>query len=282
MSLKDLRQKIKSIKSTAKLTQAMQMVAAAKMNKAINATLASRAYSDTAWAVAWDLIGRQDLIHPLFQKSNQRSADQTIIISFTSNRGLAGSFNTTVIRKVLENLTSQTKIVTIGKKGKEYFARFHPDKLLAHFEAPETYVNISLAQELFRFVSDQYTGGNASRIIVIYNRFVSVVKQNINSEQILPIKVENQVLPGHTNEFSIEPNPQTVLNILIPRIIISRFVQITLESIASEQAARMVAMKNATDNAKDIAADLTLIYQGLRQASITREIIEISAGANAL
>lgn len=278
-SAQELRRKIKSIKSTAKLTKAMQMVAASKMNKAIEAATSSRNYSDLAWSIVGDLVGTATL-NPLL---SVREVNKKLLVVFTSNKGLAGGFNAQVIKKTIDSIDENTDIVTIGKKGKNYFARFHPHKLIADFEAPDTYPKSKDVEDLVVFLQNKFLSGEYDQISVVYNVFRSAVSQVSSIEQVFPVKiVETKKDNIDYNEIKIEPNAKTVLDYIIPRVILARVYQIFLDSSASEHASRMLAMKNATDNAKDILGDLTLTYQGVRQSGITREIIEVSAGANAL
>lgn len=278
-SAQELRRKIKSIKSTAKLTKAMQMVAASKMNKAIEAATSSRNYSDLAWSIVGDLVGTATL-NPLL---SVREVNKKLLVVFTSNKGLAGGFNAQVIKKTIDSIDENTDIVTIGKKGKNYFARFHPHKLIADFEAPDTYPKSKDVEDLVVFLQNKFLSGEYDQISVVYNVFQSAVSQVSSIEQVFPVKiVETKKDNIDYNEIKIEPNAKTVLDYIIPRVILARVYQIFLDSSASEHASRMLAMKNATDNAKDILGDLTLTYQGVRQSGITREIIEVSAGANAL
>lgn len=278
-SAQELRRKIKSIKSTAKLTKAMQMVAASKMNKAIEAATSSRNYSDLAWSIVGDLVGTATL-NPLL---SVREVNKKLLVVFTSNKGLAGGFNAQVIKKTIDSIDENTDIVTIGKKGKNYFARFHPHKLIADFEAPDTYPKSKDVEDLVVFLQNKFLSGEYDQISVVYNVFQSAVSQISSIEQVFPVKiVETKKDNIDYNEIKIEPNAKTVLDYIIPRVILARVYQIFLDSSASEHASRMLAMKNATDNAKDILGDLTLTYQGVRQSGITREIIEVSAGANAL
>lgn len=278
-SAQELRRKIKSIKSTAKLTKAMQMVAASKMNKAIEAATSSRNYSDLAWSIVGDLVGTATL-NPLL---SVREVNKKLLVVFTSNKGLAGGFNAQVIKKTIDSIDENTDIVTIGKKGKNYFARFHPHKLIADFEAPDTYPKSKDVEDLVVFLQNKFLSGEYDQIGVVYNVFRSAVSQVSSIEQVFPVKiVETKKDNIDYNEIKIEPNAKTVLDYIIPRVILARVYQIFLDSSASEHASRMLAMKNATDNAKDILGDLTLTYQGVRQSGITREIIEVSAGANAL
>lgn len=278
--VQDLRRKIKSIKSTAKLTQAMQMVAASKMNKAVDAASASRAYSNLAWEIIQGLKLDSTNLNPLLQS---HPIKKKLLVVFTSNKGLAGGFNTQVIKKTIELLDNQTDLITIGKKGKNYFARFHSDKLIADFDTPNSYPKVADVENLSLFLKNKFLSHEYNQIGAVFNQFKSAVSQLTIYEQIFPVKpIEDNADHGKYIEAKIEPDAKTVVDHIVPRVILARIYQIFLDSIASEHASRMLAMKNATDNAKDILGDLTLTYQGVRQANITREIIEVSSGANAL
>lgn len=310
-STQDLRRKISSVKATGKLTRAMQMVAASKMNKATAAAVASRTYAKEAWAILGNLSGRTpDVTHPLFASSDTKSALSRVeglptakraIIAITSNRGLAGSLNSALVRLVSQNLDADTDLIVLGRKGVSYFRRFHPSNLKADFPASDSTPRAADAQPIAKLVTDGFLAGEYSQVSVAYTDFVSTLTQKPRLEQLLPIVPtlgdSSEVLPAgrqgiaassevspkaDLSELIVEPNPQTVLDLLASRIVPLRLYQMLLESSASEHSARMVAMKSATDNAKEIVADLTLTYQSIRQANITREIIEVSAGANAL
>ncbi|MCA9388684.1 ATP synthase F1 subunit gamma [Candidatus Berkelbacteria bacterium] len=279
-STQDLRRKIKSVKSTAKLTKAMQMVAASKMAKAVSRAAASRAYSDLAWQVVQNLVSRTNIDHPYLKANN---SDRVALLVLTSNRGLAGSFNSQIIKKSVENLTKDTDLFVIGRRGQSYFRRFHPDKVKAEFDAPDSSPSITDIGPISSLVTKSFQLGDYGKIGVVYNRFISTLNQEPVIEWLLPIEnnvsVEDEIVQ---TEYKIEPSPNEVINTILTKIVPSRIYQVLLDSSASEQSARMIAMKSATDNALEIADDLTLTYQSIRQANITREIIEVSSGAAAL
>ena len=280
-STRDLRRKIASVKATGKLTRAMQMVAASKMNRATAAATSSRRYADEAWAVIGELAERTNLTHPLFAlpKSGKRA-----IIVIASNRGLAGSFNTQVIRLASSTLDATTDLITVGRKALQYFRRFRPDNLKAEFPASDATPTSADVTPIAQLITKKFLDGEYQRVDVVYNQFVSTLVQRPVTEQLLPIKPEASTGEATDlgGEFTIEPSPSEVLSALAERIVPLRLFQMLLESAAAEHSARMVAMKSATDNAKEIVGDLTLTYQSIRQANITREIIEVAAGANAL
>lgn len=305
-NLRDLRRKIKSIQGTKKLTQAMQMVAASKMQKSIKQTEISRDYSRLAWEIIKNVGAKTDVSqHPLLQKRE----DKTIaLLLITSNRGLCGGLNAQIIRKIVSYIKEKreknikTEIITIGNKGKLFIARYYKDLLVADFPAPDRLVEFSDIIPIAKLVLDDYQNGKYDRVCLFYSHFVSTLRQQPIRRQLLPIpdlteveeyqlgkKIDQNNLttlqaynPKSNLEYKFEPDVKSILDILLPSVIRLQIQQILLEANASEHSARMMAMKNATDNAEELIGDLTLTYNSLRQAAITREITEISAGAEAL
>jgi F-type H+-transporting ATPase subunit gamma len=301
-SLRDLRRKIKSIQSTKKLTQAMQMVAASKMQKSIRFAESGREYSRLSWEIIKNIKQKTDISgHPFL---NSRPVKKTALILVTSNRGLCGGLNSQVIRKATDYISSSNNkteidIITIGNKGK-IFAAKSPNKLVADFPAPDKIVEFSDVLPLSNLIFNDFNKGTYDKVVIFFNQFISTLTQVPVSRQILPIpdlgeieeyelKFENKnnVSKKQENiknkiEYLFEPDTKTILDTILPTIVKIQLHQILLESSASEHAARMIAMKNATDNASDLIDDLVLTYNGLRQDAITKEITEISAGAEAL
>ncbi len=256
----------------------MQMVAASKMTKAVQAATASRAYSDLAWRLVSEIAGATPFRHPLLAK---REAGRQLVIILTSNRGLAGSYNAQVLRSALNTPTDDTDIATVGRKGLAYIRRFRPDQLVADFEATDSLPRASDIRPITSFAIQEFTKGTYHRVLLAYNKFQSTLSQVATIEQLLPVVPPVRESPEQT-EYRIEPDPATVLTALLERVVPSRFYQLALDAAASEHSARMLAMQNATENAGEIVDELTLTYQSVRQANITREIIEISSGAAAL
>ena len=280
-STQDLRRKIASVKATAKLTRAMQMVAASKMSRAVQAATASRSYADTAWTVLGDLAVRTGATHPLFK---ERSVGKVALIVVASNRGLAGSFNSQVFRAATTALGDDVELITVGRKALAYMRRFHGEQLIADFPASDATPRTADASPITQLVTDRFLRGEYRAVLVAYNKFESTLMQRPVVEQLLPVvpTTPDAETVATLAEFTIEPNLTEVLDALVRRVVPLRLYQMLLDSSASEHSARMVAMKSATDNATDIVGDLTLTYQGVRQANITREIIEVSSGAAAL
>jgi F-type H+-transporting ATPase subunit gamma len=219
--------------------------------------------------------------YPLLAKRPIRRAG---VILITPDRGLCGSLNANIIRRavrfVLDEAGVPTPIVTVGRKGRDFMRRYGRD-IEAEFTAlgdSPSYLEIS---PISRIAIQDYISGAVDAVYVIYTRFISTLSQRPEIVKVLPVEAPAEA-SGIYREFIIEPNPRDVLNYLLPRFVEVQIYQAILDSIASEQSARMVAMRNATDNANGLIKDLTLTYNKVRQAGITNEILEIAAGANAL
>ena len=286
-STRELRRKIKSIKGTQKLTQAMQMVSAAKMNRAIQRAQASRTYSGLSWNIIQQLLNRvgRDQ-HPLF---DHRPIKNVAIIVITSNRGLAGGLNAQLLRKVSETIKDRqaagktVSVFSMGKKGTQFIARYYGDTLKGDFPTPDTVAGMADITDLATITLDGFLAKKYDEVVVCFNEFKSMLSQAPTIRPLLPVVVdEAQAANPDTSDVIFEPSQERVLDVLLPRAVRTQLYQMLLDANASEHAARMLAMKNATENAGEIIDDLTLTMNGVRQAGITREISEISAGAEAL
>ncbi|MBI3495123.1 ATP synthase F1 subunit gamma [Candidatus Berkelbacteria bacterium] len=282
-SLQLYRRRIKSIANTRQITKAMELVAASKMRRAQQQTLRSRPYASVTDQFL-NILSRvtQPTDHPLLQ---QRNIERALMVVITSDRGLAGIYNNQLMKKVVE-FTGENRIIfeyiTIGKKGQDFFARTGKT-MVATFTKFSDHPAITDIRPIATLVSDEFIKGNYQAIYIAYTDFVSMIKQNPMIAQLLPIKPaeiaqENIV----TKEFKFEPTKDEILEFILPRALETMLYQKILESIASEHSARMIAMKNASDNAKDIIDDLTLTYNSIRQAKITQELAEITSAANAV
>jgi F-type H+-transporting ATPase subunit gamma len=280
-SQRDIRRRIGAVRNIKQITRAMQFVAASKLKRAQDATLASRPYSDKLDEVLADLaavLGAED--HPLLA---ERESGKRLIVLVTTDRGLAGPLNTNTIRfasrEILDHPGDLT-VVTVGRKGRDAMRRAGVP-LEAHFAGFGDRPSFADVIPLARLISDDFLAGTYGRVDVIYSRFVTTLTQRPEMIQLLPIRPSQDTdgIPG--NQFLFEPSAAAVLQQLLPRYVATRLFQTVLEGKASEESSRMVAMKNATENAEDLIEDLTLSYNKVRQANITREMIEIASGAQA-
>ncbi len=279
----ELTRRIKSIKSTRKITKAMQMVSAAKMRKAQNATLASRTYAGLAWELISSL-GSFDFAHtPLLRTYPEAKKIGIVVIS--TNRGLVGSFNTNIYNKVRdieqEHPDLQPEYIVMGRKMRDIARRLRKD-IIAEFNKLDTTIPPEEIYPLARLLTEKYTSGEYQKIVIVYNHYVSTLVQQPRVKQLLPLTPVSEDQTTDNVESLFEPSPQEVLEHLLPRIIESQLYQAVLENDASEHSARMIMMKNATEASGDLIDDLTLTFNRLRQSKITTELSEITAGKIAL
>ena len=280
-SQREIRRRIGAVRNIKQITRAMQFVAASKLRRAQEATLASRPYSGKIDEVLADLaavLSGED--HPLLA---EREGGARLIVLFTTDRGLAGPLNTNTIRFAAREITEHPgdlQVVTVGRKGRDAMRRARVP-IAAHFDGFGDRPTFADVIPLARLVTDDFIGGTYGRVDLIYSRFLSTLVQRPTMEQLLPVRPaeDTEGIPG--GQFIFEPDPASVLRQLVPRYVATRLYQAVLEAKASEESGRMVAMKNATENAEELIGDLTLSYNKVRQANITREMIEIATGAQA-
>ncbi len=290
-NLKDLKNRIESVKSTRKITKAMQMVAAAKLRRAQEAAEAGRPYAERMLAVMSGLaasVGNSEGAPRLLAGTG---SDQThLLVVMTSERGLCGGFNTTIVRlaraKIAELLAAgkTVKLLTVGKKGREQLKREYGDLMVAHVDLSDVKsIGYGNAAEIANDVLTRFDAGEFDVASIFFNTFQSVISQIPTETQIVPAKFD---APEEADDaatlYDYEPSEEAVLEDLLPRGIATQIFTALLENAASEQGARMSAMDNATRNAGDMIDKLTIQYNRSRQAVITNELIEIISGAEAL
>lgn len=280
-SQRDIRRRIGAVRNIKQITRAMQFVAASKLKRAQDSTLAARPYAEKIDEVLADLAavlsGEE---HPLLAR---RGDGKRLVVLITTDRGLAGPLNTNTIRFAAQEITSHPgdlTVVTVGRKGRDAMRRARVP-LEAHFEGFGDRPTFADVLPLARLITDDYLAGLFARVDIIYSHFVSTLVQRPTVDSLLPIEPtqDTEGIPGR--QFIFEPSPANVLEQLLPRYVATRLFQAVLEGKASEESSRMVAMKNATENAEELIEDLTLSYNKVRQANITREMIEIASGAQA-
>jgi len=282
-NIRIIKKRIKSVQNTSKITKAMEMVAASKMRKAQERALQARPYAEKLIEVMADLAaqpGGEEALHPLLTR---RPVNKIAIIHMTSDKGLCGGLNTNVNKQTGNFLLSQSvdvSLVTIGKKGLEFMSRAGRE-IRAEFTLISDRPNVDEILPVARIVIDDYIEGLVDQVYLSYSKFISTAVQRPVMEELLPIQPA-EIPHGRNIEYIYEPNAGDVLSGLLPRYVEMRIYQTLLESIASEQSARMVAMRNATDAANEMIEHLTLVYNKARQEQITTELLDITAGAAAV
>ncbi len=315
-NLKDIRRRIKSINNTAKITRAMEMVSAVKMKKAINNVLAIRDYAHSAWSILGNLSRAFEKYN--YGLLEVRPVEKVLMIVITSNRGLCGSFNSQTIKKIIAQLDNPKNIatnrigkkkvepkvnldeikidfITIGRKGENIVRRLKKE-IIATFPELTYLPGIESVRPLSKIIIDEYLEKKYDKVVIVYTDYISAMLQESKIRQLLPVSkidLEKQIadigslakkydLNKPIREYKVEPSPKKVLQHIFPRLIEMQIYHAILESNASKESSRMIAMRNATDSAKEIAGDLTLMHNQIRQMKITQEISEISAGRAAL
>lgn len=282
-NIRIIKKRIKSVQNTAKITKAMEMVAASKMRKAQERALQSRPYAAKMLEVLGDLAAqpKSDVTnHPLLVK---RPVKRIAVIHMTSDRGLCGGLNANVNKLTAAFILKQdvpVTLIAVGKKGLEFMSRAGRD-IRAEFTSISDRPYLDEALPIARIVIDDYSQGLVDQVYIAYPNFRSTAVQVPVMESLLPIEPA-EIPAGKNVEYIYEPNPAAVLNELLPAYIEMRIYHALLERIASEQSARMVAMRNATDAAKEMIQTLTLLYNKARQEQITTELLDITAGAAAV
>ncbi|XXF77634.1 ATP synthase F1 subunit gamma [Myxococcaceae bacterium GXIMD 01537] len=292
-SLRDIRKRIRSVKNTRQITKAMKMVAAAKLRKAQDAIIAARPYAQMLDTIIADLASRagdDGLAHPLLAA---RPVKRVELVLLTSDRGLAGGFNSNVIRRasrfLYENSALESiRMSTVGRKGHDFF-RQRGQTIRKDFGGLYQRLNYRSAADVAEEMTASFLNGEVDAVYIVYNEFLSAISQKVVVQQLLPLQAFGEAPAAGAStgaaslvDFKYEPDRQSVLDRLVPQAVSIKLYRALLESVASEQGARMSAMENATSNASDMIAQLSLTYNRTRQAVITKELMEIVSGAEAL
>ncbi len=285
-TIREIRRRIRSVTSTAKITRAMQMVAASKMRRAQLAALAARPYADKMRQMLSDLqesvvTQREEAPHPLMV---EREASRVAVVLISTDRGLCGGMNANLNRFMaafaLEHQNLDIVTVAVGRKAREFLVRTGLPAIAEFTHLPD-YPSIEDAHPLSRVVMDEYISGNVDRVYLLFPLFINTMAQQPEIRQLLPIQIPKRQTTASV-QYIYEPSPAEVFDDLLPRYVERQVYDALLEKSASEQSARMVAMRSATDAANEMVEDLTLIYNKARQESITKELLDIAGGAEAL
>lgn len=298
---REIKRRIKSVGSTRKITKAMEMVAAAKMRKAVAKVLATRSYADLIWQTVLDLAGKVEIKqHAFFRR--KKEVNKVAVVLISSNRGLCGSFNAQIAEKVAQSIrwhhpeSRETEIIAFGTKGRDEIRR-RGFGISADFPKNDITFDSTEIRPIAKLVASGFVAGKYDRVFVAYTDYMSALRQAPHVTQLIPITKDIDIRLGHINhekeikgekrddvfaDFIFEPSREAVFEAFLPRLIEVQIYQAVLESEASEHSARMLSMKNASEAAAEMIADLTLAYNKARQAGITAEIAEVSGGAAAL
>jgi F-type H+-transporting ATPase subunit gamma len=289
---REVRIRIRSVKNIAQVTRALQAVSASKVRKAMAAMLSTRPYATKAWQVLTHIAGQpgRATLHPLL---TPRTIDRTeLVVLITGDRGLAGPYNSNIVRFALQNFNSKDipiNYIAIGRKGRDMLIR-RRKSVIAEFSNLPPAPTFSDVSAIGRLAVDEFLSGSADRVYLVYTDFVNMVKQIPAMKQLLPLEIgagEERVIQFEQDKkanaaYIYEPNEEEILDQIVPRFTALQVYQAIMESLASEHAARMVAMKNATDSASELSSALQLEFNKARQQGITNEILDIVGGVEAL
>ena len=291
-SAREMRLRIRSVRNIAQVTRALETVSASKVRKAVNAMTATRAYATKAWQVLTHVAGQpgRESLHPLLVE--RQTVNNTLVLVITGDRGLAGAYNSNVIRYTQQRFDRNpvpVKYIAVGRKGRDLLMRRRKEVFADFSNLPPApaFVDVSA---IGRLAVDTFLEGEADEVYLVYTDFVSMARQIPTLKKLLPLEIETgegRVMPferqtGPAAAYEYEPDQSEILDEIIPRFTALQVYQAILESLASEHAARMIAMRSATDNAKELVGALQLAYNKVRQQGITSDILDIVGGAEAL
>ena len=284
-SLIDIRRRIRAVKSTQQITKAMKMVASSKLRRAQERVVSVRPISDEVRRLIASVASRTDAtLHPLLRLPDPAAPSRTLLIVVSADRGLCGSFNTNVMKAtasfVVQHRETTPVLALVGRKGRDYFRH---RGLEVSYELVNVFAKLSFedAQDVARHAIEIFTSGAVSQVNIVYNEFKSILNQRVVVEPLLPVPHSEIPDPSSQVDYLYEPSPEAVLAVLLPQLVEFQVFRALLESAAAEHAARMTAMDTATRNSGEMIDSLTLYMNKVRQAAITREIIEVVSGAQA-
>lgn len=283
MGTRDIKRKIKSVNNTKQITKAMELVSTAKLRRAKDKVEVTKPYFNTVMSTVQDIVqGEKSLRHDYLEK---REVNKTLYIVITADRGLCGGYNINALKKVVADIEDKSKaaFITIGKKAQSFFNK-EAAEIMREFLYISEKPTFGNAQEIARLSLKLFEAGEIDEIKLVYTRLVSTISQVPEILKLLPVDIEgeSQELDENSEFTTYEPSAEVVLNYLIPKYLESTIYGALIDSSASEQAARRIAMESASNNAEDMISSLTLTYNQARQAAITQEISEIVGGAEAL
>jgi F-type H+-transporting ATPase subunit gamma len=285
-STQQLKRRIGSVKNTKQITKAMELVAASKMRRAQDNALRSRDFRNLARAILSRIAELTDVTkHPLYKR---RPIKTRLYVVVTSDRGLAGAYNSNLFRQLTTDLKTdqaqdvKSQIITVGKQGAKFLARFKDVEILAAYKDFPEYPTANDIRPILNAIIEKYTTKAVDAVDVLYTDYKTSISQVVRADRLLPAVVDAVKIPKELEQAIFEPSVQAVLDNITERIIEVQLSQALLESKASEHSMRMLAMKNASDNAGDIINDLTLAFNTARQSAITQELAEITGGAEAI
>jgi F-type H+-transporting ATPase subunit gamma len=283
-SLKDIKRRIVTVRKTQQITRAMRMVAGAKLRRAQSAVEAARPYADAMRATLREVARAQkDAEHPLLSPHESVRASEVLVV--TSDRGLCGAFNTNVLKFAQQLIAARAgqsvTISTAGRKANEFFRRRFPNAMGADYPQ-QGWVRYEQAAAIGKRLAERYASGQVDEVVLVYSEFVSVMSQRPREVQLLPFAVTEEPGEAAALPYEIEPSPAKLLEVLVPKAVETEIYRALLENQVGEHAARMTAMESATSNTEELIGSLTLKYNRARQAAITKELVEIVSGAEAL
>jgi len=298
-TLREIRRRIRGIRNVAQVTRAMQMVAASKMRRAQAQVLGTRPYAEKTWEVLKDLAAQQGAggaLHPLLEVRPEIKAIGLLLI--TADKGLCGAYNANMLRvasRFILEAEKPVRVIAVGRRGAVFMAH-HRQELIAEFTKLPSQPRIMDVTPIAHVAMNAFLSGEVDELYLGYTRFINTLTQRPVIRRLLPLPtkqanshlgvlspvVQKDAPPPRIGDFIYEPDPQSVLNTILPRFTEIQIYQAILEALASEHSARMVAMRSATDNANALLAELTLSYHRARQSSITREMLDIAGGVEAM